>query len=128
MPDDPDRRRIWKRSRTSYRLSQKKYRYTVLICAGAGCISCDCVQVRNALVEELFKAGLTDEIQIKMTGCMGNCDVGPAMIVKPGGIFYCKLKPEDMADDRPAASGRRRGGRAILLCRPPDRQTDPASG
>ncbi|HBP37508.1 MAG TPA: hydrogenase, partial [Clostridiales bacterium] len=82
--------------KTRYRLSQRKYRYSVQICAGAGCISCDCVSVRNALVEELFKAGLTDEVQIKMTGCMGNCDVGPAMIVKPGGIFYCKLKPEDM--------------------------------
>src|SRR5512145_3192542 len=82
--------------RESYKSSQKKYRYTVMICAGAGCISCDCVQVRNALLEELFAAGLTDEIQIKMTGCMGNCDVGPAMIVRPGGIFYCKLKPSDM--------------------------------
>lgn len=81
---------------TRFRLSQKKYRYSVLICAGAGCISCDCVSVRNALLEELFAAGLTDDVQIKMTGCMGNCDVGPAMIVKPGGIFYCRLKPEDM--------------------------------
>ncbi len=80
----------------SFRQSQKKYRYSVLICAGAGCISCDCVSVRNSLVEELFKAGLTDQVQIKMTGCMGNCDVGPAMIVKPGGIFYCRLKPDDM--------------------------------
>jgi NADH-quinone oxidoreductase subunit F len=80
-----------------FRTSQKKFRYSILICAGAGCISCDCIPVRNALIEELFKAGLTNEVQIKMTGCMGNCDVGPAMLVKPGGIFYCKLKPEDMA-------------------------------
>ena len=84
--------------RERYRLSQKKYHYTVLICAGAGCISCDCTSVRNALVEEIFEAGLSDVIQIKMTGCMGNCDVGPAMIVRPGGIFYCRLKPENMKE------------------------------
>ncbi len=80
----------------AFRDSQKKYRYTILICAGAGCISCDCIPVRNALINELFEAQMTDEVQLKMTGCMGNCDVGPAMIIKPGGIFYCKLKPEDM--------------------------------
>jgi NADH-quinone oxidoreductase subunit F len=84
--------------RNEYLENQKKYRYTVLICAGAGCISCDCTHVRNALLEELFAAGLTDQIQIKMTGCMGNCDVGPVMVVRPGGIFYCKLKPEDMRE------------------------------
>jgi NADH-quinone oxidoreductase subunit F len=84
--------------RDRYSEAQKKYRYTLLICAGAGCISCDCTHVRNALVEELFAAGLTDEIQIKMTGCMGNCDVGPVMVIRPGGIFYCKLQPSDMRE------------------------------
>lgn len=80
-----------------FRTNQKKYRCSILICAGAGCISCACTSVRDSLVEELAKAGLIDEVQIKMTGCMGNCDVGPVMLIKPGGIFYCKLKPEDMA-------------------------------
>ncbi|HEY5466964.1 MAG TPA: NAD(P)H-dependent oxidoreductase subunit E, partial [Clostridia bacterium] len=82
--------------RERYRAGQKKYRYTVLVCAGAGCISCDCIPCRDALLEELKAAGISDEIQIKMTGCMGNCDVGPSMIIRPGGIFYCRLKPEDM--------------------------------
>ncbi|HAL74025.1 MAG TPA: NADH-quinone oxidoreductase subunit F, partial [Clostridiales bacterium] len=81
----------------TYRLQQKNYRYTVLICAGAGCISCGCLPVRETLVDELSKAGLTDAVQIKMTGCMGNCDVGPSLLVRPGGVFYCKVKPEDMA-------------------------------
>lgn len=80
----------------NFRKRQKGYHYSVLICAGAGCISCDCMAVRDALVAELDKANLTGQIQIKLTGCMGNCDVGPAMLVKPGGVYYCKLKPEDM--------------------------------
>jgi NADH-quinone oxidoreductase subunit F len=86
------------RIRASFSASQAPYQYTILICAGAGCISCDCLPVRNALVAALSAAGLSDAVQIKLTGCMGICDVGPAMIVDPGSIFYCKLRPEDMAE------------------------------
>lgn len=75
---------------------QKRYQWSVLVCAGAGCISCDCVRVQSALIEALHDAGLQNEVQVKMTGCMGNCDIGPVMLVQPGGVFYCKLKPQDM--------------------------------
>ena len=27
---------------------------------------------------------------------MGTCNIGPAMIINPGGVFYCNLKPENM--------------------------------
>lgn len=80
----------------SYRRHLKKFRYSVLVCAGAGCISCGCEAVSQALVAEIARNGLTDEIQIKMTGCMGNCDVGPSLLVRPGGVFYCKVTPEDI--------------------------------
>ncbi len=82
----------------SFRENQKSYRYSVLICAGAGCISCDCSAVKEALLSEIEKAGLIDQVQIKMTGCMGNCDAGPVMLIRPGGVLYCKLAPEDMAE------------------------------
>lgn len=75
-----------------------RYLYQIQICAGAGCISCDCMQVKEALMTALYENGLQDDVQIKMTGCMGNCDIGPSMIVRPGGIFYCRLKPENMTD------------------------------
>lgn len=84
--------------REQFRTRQDQYKYTVQICAGAGCISCGCTSVRNALLEEIIDAGLSDVIQVKMTGCMGICDAGPVMIVRPGGIFYCHLKPEYMRD------------------------------
>ncbi|NLO35324.1 MAG: FAD-dependent oxidoreductase [Clostridiaceae bacterium] len=82
--------------RDSYLGKQARWRWSVLVCAGAGCISCDCVQVQSALIEALHVVGIQNEVQVKMTGCMGICDLGPVMLVQPGGVFYCKLKPEDM--------------------------------
>lgn len=75
---------------------REKKRYTILICAGSGCISCGCADIHKILIRELEKADIADQVQIKLTGCMGNCDVGPAMIVRPGGIFYCHLQPENI--------------------------------
>jgi NADH-quinone oxidoreductase subunit F len=82
--------------RDSYLEKQNKYKWSVLVCAGAGCISCDCVRVQSALLQALHEAGMQDDVQVKMTGCMGICDIGPVMLVQPGGVFYCKLRPEDM--------------------------------
>lgn len=84
------------RIRDSFQERQSRTKYTVLICAGAGCISCDCVRVQSALITSLHEAGILEEVQVKMTGCMGICDIGPVMLVQPGGIFYCKLRPDDM--------------------------------
>jgi NADH-quinone oxidoreductase subunit F len=85
------------RIRDDYINKQGRYTWSVLVCAGAGCISCDCVQVQSALLQALHQAGLQDTVLVKMTGCMGICDIGPVMLVQPGGVFYCRLKPEDMA-------------------------------
>ena len=73
-----------------------KYDRTLLFCSGSGCVSSNCVEVREALIEELEAAGLTASTKLSLTGCIGICDVGPRMTVQPDGIFYCKLKPEDM--------------------------------
>ncbi len=80
-----------------YLARQARYKWSVLICAGASCISCDCVQVQSALLQALQAADLQNSVQVKMTGCMGICDIGPVMLVQPGEVFYCKLQPSDMA-------------------------------
>lgn len=84
------------RIRDSFQERQNRTKYTIHICAGAGCISCDCVRVQSALITALQEAGMMDEVQVKMTGCMGICDIGPVMLVQPSGVFYCKLRPDDM--------------------------------
>ncbi len=79
-----------------YQDMEQSHQYLVQICAGAGCISCDCLALHQALLDTVKTLEIEDRILIKLTGCMGNCDVGPAMIIRPGGIFYCHLEPEDI--------------------------------
>ncbi|MDQ0288080.1 NADH-quinone oxidoreductase subunit NuoF [Oligosphaera ethanolica] len=74
------------------------YRTQILLCAGGACISSGCESVRDALLREIKANGLESEIEVITTGCMGMCEIGPMMVVSPEGIFYQKVKPEDMAD------------------------------
>jgi len=82
--------------KADYQAKEKQFDYSVLICSGAGCISSDCGAVKKALDEALKTINHGKKIDIKLTGCMGTCNIGPAMIINPGGVFYCNLKPEDM--------------------------------
>jgi len=72
------------------------YRSHVLLCAGGACISCGCLSVRDALEQELQRQGLSDEIRVVQTGCVGSCDLGPVMIVYPDEVFYQKVRPADV--------------------------------
>ncbi len=67
----------------------------VLVCAGAGCISSGCRAVQEALLADLAKHGLENEVRVVETGCMGPCDLGPMVVVYPEGVFYQKLKADD---------------------------------
>lgn len=67
-----------------------------MICAGTGCVACGSVKIKDILKAELKNKGLENEIQVVMTGCNGFCANGPIMAVLPEGIFYQKLKPEDI--------------------------------
>jgi (2Fe-2S) ferredoxin len=67
-----------------------------MMCAGTGCVACGALKIKDALKAELKARNLEDEIQIVLTGCNGFCSNGPIMAVFPDGIFYQKLKPEDI--------------------------------
>lgn len=78
----------------SYNKSLEKYKFQVLVCAGAGCISSDCGVVRDAVIDEIKKIKMSDEVIVYETGCMGTCAVGPVMLILPERIFYTELTPE----------------------------------
>jgi len=75
---------------------EKAYRANILICAGTSCVAFGSLKVRDALVEEINKRGLQDEVKVETTGCNGFCAVGPLMIVYPEGIFYKQMTPDDI--------------------------------
>ena len=70
------------------------HKYQVLVCSGAGCVSSNCVQVRDAVLEELINLGLKEQVLVRETGCIGTCAAGPVMLILPERIFYTKLTPE----------------------------------
>ena len=73
---------------------EKLYRAHVLVCAGAGCVPCGCQDVADTLVSEIERLGLSDEVKVVLTGCMGSCNLGPVAAVVPEGVFYERLTPE----------------------------------
>ncbi|MFH1122266.1 MAG: NADH-quinone oxidoreductase subunit NuoF [Pseudomonadota bacterium] len=72
------------------------YRMDLLLCGGTGCHASGSLEVKEAIRKELAHQRLDHEIRIIETGCNGFCAQGPLMIVQPEGLFYQKLKPEDI--------------------------------
>jgi len=70
------------------------YKYQILVCAGAGCVSSDCNMVRDAVTEQVKALFLEQDVRIYETGCMGTCAAGPVMLILPERIFYTELTPE----------------------------------
>ena len=71
-----------------------KYKFQVLVCSGAGCISSNCGDVKDAILDEISKLGLQKDVIVFETGCMGTCAVGPVILILPERIFYTDLTPE----------------------------------
>jgi NADH-quinone oxidoreductase subunit F len=76
----------------------RTFRAEVLLCAGGACISSGTESVQSAFAKELARHKLDEEIGLIATGCMGMCEVGPIVVIYPEGVFYQKVKPEDVAE------------------------------
>ena len=72
------------------------YRTEILLCGGTACRASNSEDVKEALKKELERHNLQNEIRIVETGCNGFCAQGPLAIVQPEGIFYQKLRAEDI--------------------------------
>jgi NADH:ubiquinone oxidoreductase subunit F (NADH-binding)/(2Fe-2S) ferredoxin/Pyruvate/2-oxoacid:ferredoxin oxidoreductase delta subunit len=82
----------------SQRDPRKKQKQIVAICAGTGCLGLGARKVVNAFEEELKNRGLENEIEIKKTGCPGFCEKGTLVVIYPEGIYYLKVRPEDVPE------------------------------
>lgn len=72
------------------------YRSHVLVCGGTPCVLEGCTAVRDALIGELKRLGLDEEVRVVETGCLGPCDLGPVIVVYPEGTLYEKVKVSDV--------------------------------
>ena len=70
----------------------------VMVCSGTACMSAESQKLRLTLEREIEEHNLQDIIRVFKTGCFGFCQNGPIMMVHPGEIFYCRVKPEDVPE------------------------------
>lgn len=82
----------------AYHAKLSGYKYQILVCSGAGCISSNCAEVKNAFIKEVEANNLQEDVIVYETGCMGTCAVGPVALVLPEQIFYTDLTPEKACD------------------------------
>lgn len=70
-------------------------RLDVLVCGGAACIASHSRELKEKLLDLIEEYGLSKEINVVETGCMGPCELGPVVVVYPDGVFYIKVKASD---------------------------------
>jgi NADH:ubiquinone oxidoreductase subunit F (NADH-binding)/(2Fe-2S) ferredoxin/Pyruvate/2-oxoacid:ferredoxin oxidoreductase delta subunit len=73
-------------------------RTCVTICTGTGCRANCGLDVAQAFREALETEGIRNDVDVKMTGCLGFCEEGPIVYIRPQGLFYTKVKPKDAAE------------------------------
>jgi len=72
----------------------------VLVCLGPGCLASGSDQILDEfkkVLKDKKLGGITLD-SIKKTGCHGFCARGPLVVIEPEGIFYSKVKKNDVAE------------------------------
>src|ERR1035437_4228745 len=87
-----------------WRMQMEPFRHHIFVCTQEkpeGVTSCPnngSLLVLQALEHELGSQGLDNEVQVSTCGCLGLCDDGPIMITYPEGVWYHKIKEEDVPE------------------------------
>ena len=54
--------------------------------------------IREAFKDELKRHGLKGTVRANVAGCLDACPFGPTVVVYPEGIWYGRVRPEDVAE------------------------------
>jgi len=93
----------------------------VSICAGSGCRALGAETLIAAFANRFEEAGLSDAVRLQSNGCHGFCERGLLVVIRPQGVLYQRVTPDDVEEIVEKTIGR---GEII------DRlvYTDPSSG
>ena len=72
-----------------------KYSMHILVCGGTGCHASESDAIVWNLRDELEAKGLSEKVQVILTGCFVFCEKGPIVKIMPDNTFYVQVKPED---------------------------------
>jgi len=67
---------------------------TLSLC-DTGCRALGSGPVREALEKEIQRRKAGKKIRLQRTGCHGFCEAGPLVVVRPEGVLYTHVQPED---------------------------------
>jgi len=79
----------------------------IIICAGTGCVAGGSLKIYERFREELAKRNLNVPVELESeqgdysiaeSGCQGFCQMGPLVTLKPKGILYVKVSPDDVPE------------------------------
>jgi len=70
----------------------------VTVCGGTGCRAMVSGEVLEAFQKALQAKGLTDQVALQFTGCLGFCEKGPIVVIRPQGWFYVRVKAADVPE------------------------------
>lgn len=84
----------------------QKPKYHVFICSSSRisgqqkgfCHSKESVGIIQKFMEEVEDRGLTDDVMITNTGCLGICSTGPIVVVYPENVWYKDVSIRDVAE------------------------------
>ena len=51
-----------------------------------------------AFKKELKESGISGSVRAQRAGCLDACEHGPSMVVYPEGVFYGRVKKEDVPE------------------------------
>jgi NADH-quinone oxidoreductase subunit F len=71
-------------------------RKTVVVSNGTCGRASGSERIIEALGRELDGRGLREAVGLEVTGCHGFCELEPNIVIYPEGIYYGRLKPEDI--------------------------------
>jgi bidirectional [NiFe] hydrogenase diaphorase subunit len=86
------------------RAAQGQVPHHVNVCVAAGCISCQSLNVKEAIDKEIVSRGWEKKCQSKGVGCMGLCAEGPLVSTGTGNL-YQHVAPADATDILDALEG-----------------------
>ena len=66
-------------------------RKTVLVCRNKTCSSQGSAKVLSA-----FEANAPEDVNVKRSGCLGQCGSGPMVLVEPEEIWYSRVQERDV--------------------------------
>ncbi|MDD5475179.1 MAG: NADH-ubiquinone oxidoreductase-F iron-sulfur binding region domain-containing protein [Syntrophales bacterium] len=68
----------------------------IVICGGTGGQASGSNDLIRILKRRILEQNLRDKLSLRITGCLGFCEMDPFIIVEPGYNLYPKLKMEDV--------------------------------